>query len=70
MIQETAQEPNLFWVVLALALPGEFAQYLFERHWLSIEIVSLLLLVAVIGALLLAGRAKKKPARGTIEGEL
>ncbi len=44
---------------LALALPGEFAQYLFERHWLSIEIVSLLLLVALIGALHL-GRKKGK----------
>ena len=43
----------------ALAMPGEFAQYLFTRHWLSIEIVSLLLLIALIGALHL-GRKKGK----------
>ena len=43
----------------ALALPQEFAQYLFAKHWLSIEIVSLLLLIALIGALHL-GRRKGK----------
>lgn len=35
----------------ALARPKAFGQYLLEQHWLSIEIVSLLLLVALIGAL-------------------
>jgi len=54
----------------ARAEPGAFGQFIFQKHWLSIEIVSLLLLVAVIGALLLARRAKKDPARGTIEDEL
>jgi NADH-quinone oxidoreductase subunit J len=44
----------------ALAVPGEFARYLFARHWLSIEIVSLLLLIALIGALHLGGRKGKK----------
>jgi len=43
----------------ALALPRDFAQYLFARHWLSIEIVSLLLLIALVGALHL-GRKKGK----------
>ena len=33
--------------------PGLFGQFLFRQHWLSIEIVSLLLLVAVIGVLFL-----------------
>jgi NADH-quinone oxidoreductase subunit J len=54
----------------ARAEPGAFGQYIFNKHWLSIEIVSLLLLVAVIGALLLARRAKKTAAQETIEGEL
>jgi NADH-quinone oxidoreductase subunit J len=49
------------WVTLeiALAKPKEFGLYLFQRHWLSIEIVSLLLLVALLGALHL-GRKKSK----------
>lgn len=41
----------------SVATPGEFALYVFERHWLSMEIVSLLLLVALIGALHLGRRA-------------
>jgi NADH-quinone oxidoreductase subunit J len=44
----------------ALALPKEFAQYLFAKHWLSIEIVSLLLLIALIGALHLGRRKGKR----------
>jgi len=43
----------------AVADPGSFALYVFERHWLSIEIVSLLLLVALIGALHLGKRSEK-----------
>ena len=35
----------------AVATPREFGRYLFEHHWLSIEIVSLLLLVVLLGAL-------------------
>ena len=54
----------------ARAEPAAFGQYIFQKHWLSVEIVSLLLLVAVIGALLLARRAKKLPSQKTIEGEL
>ncbi len=44
----------------AVAPPREFALYVFERHWLSVEIVSLLLLVALIGALHL-GRRDSQP---------
>ena len=40
----------------AVATPREFGLYVFERHRLSIEIVSLLLLVALIGALHLGRR--------------
>ena len=43
----------------AVAEPGTFGTFLFQHHWLSIEIVSLLLLVAAIGALYL-GRYREK----------
>jgi NADH-quinone oxidoreductase subunit J len=54
----------------ARAEPGAFGQYIFQKHWLSIEIVSLLLLVAVIGALLLARRSKEISSQKPPEGEL
>ena len=40
----------------ALARPRDFGEFLFQRYWLSVEIVSFLLLIALIGALYL-GRA-------------
>jgi len=43
---------------IALAKPKVFGEYLFQRHWLAIEIVSMLLLVALVGALYLG---RKKP---------
>jgi len=43
---------------VALAKPKAFGEYLFQRHWLVIEIVSLLLLIALVGALYLG---RKKP---------
>jgi NADH-quinone oxidoreductase subunit J len=43
----------------AVAAPQAFGQFLFQRHWLAIEITSLLLLVALIGALHI-GRAGRK----------
>jgi NADH-quinone oxidoreductase subunit J len=43
---------------VALAKPKAFGEYLFQRHWLVIEIVSLLLLIALLGALYLG---RKKP---------
>jgi NADH-quinone oxidoreductase subunit J len=42
----------------AVASPRAFGRFLFERHLLSIEIVSLLLLVALVGALYLGKSAK------------
>ena len=46
---------------MVLATPREFALYVFQRHWLSVEIVSLLLLVALMGALYLGkGKAKNQ----------
>ncbi len=41
----------------AMANPSDFGYYLFKWHWMSIELVSILLLVALVGALHL-GRAK------------
>jgi NADH-quinone oxidoreductase subunit J len=35
----------------AMASPAAFGEYLFKTHWLTIEIASLLLLIALIGAL-------------------
>lgn len=46
-------------LMLEAASPREYAVYVFKNHWLSIEIVSLLLLVAVIGALHL-GKGKNR----------
>ncbi len=66
-----AADPNSHTTLkTARADPGVFGQYIFQKHWLSIEIVSLLLLVAVIGALLLARRSKEPSAQETTEGEL
>ena len=33
------------------AAPGQFALYVFEHHWFSIEVISTLLLLALVGAL-------------------
>lgn len=44
---------------IAQARPEAFGEYLFQRHWLAIEIISLLLLVALVGALYL-GRKKDR----------
>jgi len=50
----------------AMASPGDFGLYLFRQHWLSIEIVSLLLLVALLGALLLGRPSEsQEPPAGT-----
>ncbi len=54
----------------ATADPAVFGQYIFERHWLSVEIVSLLLLVALIGALILGRRLKRIQPDKAPEGEL
>jgi NADH-quinone oxidoreductase subunit J len=45
----------------AQALPKAFGQYLFQTHWLAIEIASLLLLVALIGAYLLGRQVRRAP---------
>jgi len=60
---------NRFTLKIARAEPGVFGQYIFEKHWLSIEIVSLLLLVAVIGALIIGRRSTRSSAKNTQAGE-
>ena len=44
----------------ARATPRLFGQFIFEHHWLSIEIISLLLLVALVGALIIGRRSGRK----------
>ncbi len=51
----------------AQALPAEFGAYLFENHWLSIEIASALLLAALIGALVLGRRIRGRQGAGAKE---
>jgi NADH-quinone oxidoreductase subunit J len=51
----------------AQALPAEFGAYLFENHWLSIEIASTLLLAALIGALVLGRRIRRREEAPTKE---
>ncbi len=46
-----------------VAEPAAFGQYLFQRHWLAIEIVSLLLLIALVGVLYLGKDSKKNISR-------
>ena len=55
----------------ARAAPRQFGQFIFEHHWLSIEIISLLLLVALVGALIIGRRSSRKfSAAETTEEEL
>lgn len=53
-------------LVSAVATPRAFGRFVFENHWLAIELVSLLLLIALVGALLLG---KTSPRRQTTESE-
>jgi NADH-quinone oxidoreductase subunit J len=43
--------------------PSTFGQFLFQRHWLAIEIVSMLLLIALVGVLRLGRDSGKKATR-------
>jgi len=45
------------------ATPREFALYVFREHWFFIEVISLLLLIALVGTLYL-GRGKSKTQAG------
>jgi NADH-quinone oxidoreductase subunit J len=54
------------WVVMpaAQAPPVAFGVYLFQTHWLAVEIASMLLLVALVGAYVL-GRRVRPPSADT-----
>ncbi len=66
----TADPNSRITLKTARAAPRVFGQFIFENHWLSIEIVSLLLLVVLVGALLIGRRSKRPPATPTTDGEL
>lgn len=51
------------------APPLDFGVYLFQAHWLSVEIASMLLLVALVGAYVL-GRQVRRPPTGGAEEDL
>jgi len=40
----------------AVAEPATLGQYVFQQHWITVEIASLLLLVALVGAMIIGGR--------------
>lgn len=50
---------------MAMAAPKEFGRFLFERYWIPVEIISLLLLIALMAAILL-GKGK---GRDALEGQ-
>ncbi len=52
----------------AVALPKAFGLHLFKTHWLSIEIVSYLLLVALVGALFLGINSGRRGHTGGRNG--
>ena len=51
----------------AQAVPKAFGIYLFGTHWLSIEISSMLLLVALIAAIVLGAQIKQRPHLSNME---
>jgi NADH-quinone oxidoreductase subunit J len=66
----TADPNSRITLKTARAAPRVFGQFIFENHWLSIEIVSLLLLVALAGALIIGRRSRRPSAAETTNGEL
>ena len=51
----------------AQASPADFGNYLFQTHWLGVEIASMLLLVALVGAYVLGLRVRRRPEPETGE---
>lgn len=45
----------------AQALPAAFGEYVFTTHWLAVEMASMLLLVALVGAFVLGRRVRRQP---------
>ncbi len=46
-----------------------FGQYIYEKHWLSVEIVSMLLLVALVGSLVLSKLPRRHTGGQTPKGD-
>jgi len=60
-IATAAQTPGMeVWIGMLSASPRQFALFVFEHHWFSIEVVSLLLLLALVGALQLGFQEGKR----------
>ncbi len=57
-------------MAVAQAHPKYFGMHLFNTHWLSIEIASMLLLVALIGTIVLGQKIKKADPQTTREKRL
>ena len=51
----------------AQAAPVAFGVYLFQTHWLAVEIASMLLLVALVGAYVLGRKVRRPSAKGQKE---
>lgn len=65
-----AGDPNSqIFLKTARATPSVFGQFIFKNHWLSIEVISLLLFVALVGALIIGRRSRKPSTAETPEGE-
>ena len=60
LVSGASEEPAM---QAAAVDPATFGQFLFQRHWLAIEIVSMLLLIALVGVLRLGKDAGKRPSR-------
>ena len=52
----------------AQAMPAAVGIYLFDTHWLSIEIASMLLLIALVAAIVCGRQLKQPEATATEEG--
>jgi NADH-quinone oxidoreductase subunit J len=54
----------------AMATPRGFGRYIFERYWLAVEIISVLLLLGLLAAVLVGrGRDEKAKSSGDKRGE-
>ncbi len=53
----------------AVAQPREFGRFVFDRYWLAVEIVSVLLLVALVAILHLGLSPHPSPSGGESKGE-
>jgi NADH-quinone oxidoreductase subunit J len=51
----------------AFAEPARYGEFIFRRHWLSIEVISLLLLVVLVGALILGISERRNERAGKEE---